>query len=124
MKKVNSKGFILAETLVVTVFVMIMFIFMYRNAVPLTAEYKRRENYDDVETVYAANEIKKLVMMDPAFSSWANEVKTNYYKDISNCSNYSTDDLRILCGVLKQKLGMDTGDKKDYILLITNEYKT
>lgn len=121
MEKINSKGFILAETLVVTVFVMIMFIFMYRNAVPLSAEYKRRENYDDIETVYAANEIKKLVMMDPAFDSWAAEVKTNYYKDISNCSNYSTDDLRILCGVLKQKLGMDTGSKKDYILLITND---
>lgn len=121
MEKINSKGFILAETLVVTVFVMIMFIFMYRNAVPLSAEYKRRENYDDIETVYAANEIKKLVMMDPAFDSWAAEVETNYYKDISNCSNYSTDDLRILCGVLKQKLGMDTGSKKDYILLITND---
>ncbi len=121
MKNSNNNGFILAETLVVTVFVMIMFMFLYRNSLPLVGEYERRKNYDDIETVYAANEIKKLILMDPAFDSWANTVKNDYYKDLSDCSNYSTDDLRIMCGVLKQKLGMDTGSKKDYILLVTND---
>lgn len=121
MKSINNKGFILAETLVVTVFVMIMFMFLYRNSLPLVGEYERRENYDDLETVYAANEIKKLVMMDPAFDTWASTVKTDYYKDLSDCTTFSTDDLRILCGTLKQKLGMDVGSKKDYILLVTND---
>ena len=47
MKKLNRKGFVLAETLVVTVFLMIIFTMIYQNFVPLMGEYERRENYDN-----------------------------------------------------------------------------
>ena len=38
MKKINNKGFVLAETLVVTVFLMILFTMIYSNFYPLIGE--------------------------------------------------------------------------------------
>ena len=54
MKKINNKGFVLAETLVVTVFLMILFTMIYSNFYPLIGEYEKRENYDDVDGKYVA----------------------------------------------------------------------
>ena len=61
MKKINNKGFVLAETLVVTVFLMILFTMIYSNFYPLIGEYEKRENYDDVDGKYVAYWMKKLV---------------------------------------------------------------
>ena len=61
MKKMNNKGFVLAETLVVTVFLMVLFTMIYQNFYPLIGEYEKRENYDDVDGKYVAYWIKRLV---------------------------------------------------------------
>ena len=61
MKKINEKGFILAETLIVSVFLMIIFAMIYSNFYPLIGEYEKRENYDDVDGKYTAYWIKKMV---------------------------------------------------------------
>lgn len=61
MKKINKKGFILAETLVVTVFLMVIFSMLYSNFYPLIGEYEKREAYDDVDGKYAVYWIKKLI---------------------------------------------------------------
>lgn len=61
MKKLNNKGFILAETLVVSVFLMVLFTMVYSNFYPLIGEYEKRENYDDVDGKYTAYWVKKLV---------------------------------------------------------------
>ena len=53
MKK-NNKGFVLVETLVVTVFVMAVFSVIYISFYPLAGEYERRESYDDVDSKYGA----------------------------------------------------------------------
>lgn len=61
MKKINNRGFILAETLIVSVFVMLLFTMIYNNFFPLIGEYEKRENYDDVDGKYTAYWIKKLI---------------------------------------------------------------
>ena len=61
MKKLNNSGFILAETLVVTVFLMVIFTMLYTNYYPLIGEYQKRENYDDVDGKYVAYWMKKLI---------------------------------------------------------------
>ena len=61
MKKINSNGFVLAETLVVTVFLMVLFSMIYSNFYPLIGEYEKRETYDDVDSKYAAYWIKKII---------------------------------------------------------------
>ena len=50
MKKLNSKGFVMTETLVVAVFIMGIFGIMYNNYYPLIGEYERREAFDDVDS--------------------------------------------------------------------------
>ena len=61
MKKLNKKGVILVETLVVTVFVMTLFMFVYQNTVPNLGAYEKLMYYDDIDSVYASNLIKQLI---------------------------------------------------------------
>lgn len=61
MKKINNKGFALVETLIVTAFVVGIFSVMYANFYPMMGEYEKRENYDDISSIYKANLFKKLI---------------------------------------------------------------
>lgn len=61
MKKFDNKGFALVETLIVSVFVVSLFLIVFNNFYPLMSEYEKREVYDDVDGVYAAYWVKRLV---------------------------------------------------------------
>ena len=61
MKKINQKGFVLAETLVVAVFLMAIFTLIFTNFYPLMGEYEKRETYDDVDGKYAVYWLKRLI---------------------------------------------------------------
>ena len=61
MKKINNKGFVLAETLVVTVFLMVLFTMIYSNFYPLIGEYEKRENYDDVDGKKITNDLEESI---------------------------------------------------------------
>lgn len=114
MNILSNKGFLLVETLVVTVFVMTMFIFLYRNSIPMVGEYERREVYDDIDSIYAANEVKKLVTRDANFPNFISSLETTYYKDITSCSLYADPNY---CNVLKTALGINDVNK-DKILIV------
>ena len=62
MKLLNKKGFILVETLIVTLFVLTLFILVYQNLVPSLGEYERMSSYDDVDSVYANNLFKHSLL--------------------------------------------------------------
>ncbi|NLA33399.1 MAG: hypothetical protein GX861_00825 [Tenericutes bacterium] len=59
MKKNTNKGFIIVETLVVSAFVLGIFTFIYVNVIPLIGLYEKRNTYDDIESVYNINTIRK-----------------------------------------------------------------
>jgi len=61
MKKLDNKGFVLAETLVVAVFLVAVFSIIYNNMYPLIGEYERREVYDDLDSKYAVYWLKSMV---------------------------------------------------------------
>lgn len=61
MKKINQKGFVLAETLVVAVFLMAIFTLIFTNFYPLIGEYEKRESYDDVDGKYAVYWLKRMI---------------------------------------------------------------
>ena len=48
MKKMNKKGFLLAEAIVVGVFVLSLFTFLFVNVVPLVGQYEAMEKYDTI----------------------------------------------------------------------------
>ena len=58
--KLNKKGFVLAETLVVAVFMATIFTIIYVNFYPLIGEYEKRENYDDLDSKYDIYRLKRL----------------------------------------------------------------
>lgn len=104
MKTNRQNGFLLVETLIVTVFVMTLFLFIYRNVVPLIGEYTRRENYDDIDSVYAASLIRNLILSDGNYDSLVAGIDNEHpYKDISDCNLYQQ---KNLCNALKEQLNI------------------
>ena len=62
MSNINKKGFVLIETLVVTVFVVTLFLLVYRVTMPSIGEYEQLDKYDDVDSIYYANVIKRMLL--------------------------------------------------------------
>ncbi len=78
--KLNKKGFVLAETLVVAVFMATIFTIIYVNFYPLIGEYERRENYDDLDSKYDIYWFKRLVQNKQALPTniWQNYTGQEY----------------------------------------------
>ena len=74
MKKNFNKGFVLAETLVVTVFLLAIFAMIYSDYFPLIGEFEKREVYDDVDSKYGVFWIKRLIE-DPSYNIKPGQIK-------------------------------------------------
>lgn len=102
MKK-NNKGFVLVETLVVTVFVMAVFSVIYVNFYPLIGEYERREVYDDVDSVYGAFWMKRFIQgSDYSITKFQADVTGPLKYHIFSCSELTSN--QGLCENLRKKL--------------------
>ena len=55
--KLNNKGFVLVETLVVSVFIATILAVLYNNFYPLVGEYEKREVFDDIDDGFFVNAI-------------------------------------------------------------------
>jgi len=89
MKKLNMRGFVLLETLVVAVFVMAIFTFFFMNVVPLTGEYERRSKYDDIDSKYAAHLLRKLILLDNNRDTILNSVTTSNPYRLITCNDFA-----------------------------------
>ena len=110
MKKLNSKGFVMTETLVVAVFIMGIFGIMYNNYYPLIGEYERREVFDDVDSKYGAFWIKRFIQHSSYNLSAAqkNTINNNGYV-LFSCNNINNDYRKTMCNKLLKEL-----EVKDY----------
>lgn len=110
MKKLNSKGFVMTETLVVAVFIMGIFGIMYNNYYPLIGEYERREVFDDVDSKYGAFWIKRFIQHSSYNLSAAekNTINSNGYV-LFSCNNINNDYRKTMCNKLLKEL-----EVKDY----------
>lgn len=116
MKMLNKKGFVLVETLIVTAFVVTLFIIVYQNIIPYVGEYEKMDSYDDVDSVYASNLMKNLILKEANLEYIDDYLNSHTYIDITDCSNTSIYKDLNYCSKLKNALSI-TND--DYIL-ITN----
>lgn len=64
MKKLNQKAFLMAETIIVAVFIMTLFTFIYANIIPLISRYESVDKYDDATSVFDANNIRNMIFLD------------------------------------------------------------
>lgn len=103
MKLTNKKAFMLMESLIVATFIMTIFTFIYKNAVPLLGEYTRRASYDDIDSVYAASLFRNVLLRDNNLESLTAGILEGdiSYRDITDCSLWYQSDL---CNTLKQQL--------------------
>ncbi len=86
MKSLGNKGFVLVETLIVSLFIMGIFTFIYTNLFPLIGEYERRENYDDISTKYTAHHYRMMILQDENYHS-ITDLNGAPYKDLTgSCS--------------------------------------
>ena len=111
MKKVNKKGFVLVETLVVTVFVVTLFIFVYRATLPSIGEYEQHNYYDDIDSVYYSNLFKQMITRYANIDYIDTYLTTNTYMDVSDCTDtnlYSNNDY---CQLIKNKISVGNDDK-------------
>ena len=103
MKKriTNTKAFAMAELLVVSVIILVLFSVLFSNYLPLVAQYENRINYNDVTAQYASFYVRKIykdAMDDINVKNQIDEkIKNGYYnvysstdniKDYSFISNY------------------------------------
>lgn len=63
-KRLDEKGFALAETLVCALFVAAIFLIIFENYLPLMAKYNRTEKYDDLDSKYIAFYIRTFIETD------------------------------------------------------------
>ncbi len=67
--KKNKRGFVLVETLVVSVFIMGIFTYLYTQVIPLSGEFEKRQSYDDLDTTYVLFQTRKL-LKQANFTAW------------------------------------------------------
>lgn len=113
MKKINSSGFVLAETLIVTVFLMVIFSMIYSSYFPLVGEYEKRENYDNVDGKYAVYWLKRMIE-DPSYnipSSKSNYIKNNGYIRFECSDIVEDEEKRSFCINMVKNLQVSNCDK-------------
>ena len=110
MKLLNKKGFILVETLIVTLFVLTLFILVYQNLVPSLGEYERMSSYDDVDSVYAINLFKQSLLRYGNMDYITSYLTNHTYLDISNCNDQKIYKNSNYCDKLKKTLSISDND--------------
>lgn len=89
MKK-NNNGFMLAETLIVTVFVAGVLIYLYMQFTNLSNAYDESYIYNSVEGLYALEDVKEYIEKDSQFTKYLLEnIETQKYIDITDCSVFT-----------------------------------
>lgn len=128
-KKLNNGGFVLVETLVVSVFVMTIFSILYNNFFPLIGEYEKREVYDEVDAKYATYWFKRLIQ-DPDVKFTADNIaalapggsSAGYFKFDCDYLSASEEKMKV-CKRLVNTSQVRVTDDKPHIYITTYNLK-
>ncbi len=99
-KKFNNYGYMLIETLLVSIFIVSIFTLLYTNIFPLVGEYDRYKDYNTVEATYISHWMRKFAskgLEDTMYDT----AKTMGYVDISDCNLYTSHDMKFWCSGFK-----------------------
>lgn len=109
----NKNGFVMTETLIVTVFLITIFTFVYVSIVPLMGKYDDLSYRNaDIDIVYKLHNIRKLINKD----SHKNNIILFDFKRIT-CSDLDDENL---CDELMSMLELRTDNVDNYILVFTS----
>ncbi len=85
MKKMSNKGFMLAETLIVSTFIMVILLFLYIQFNRVWDSYDETFTYDTVNSIYSATNIRDYVMTD-GYATLVNKLGSKTHIDITKCN--------------------------------------
>ena len=86
MKK-NNKGFVLAEAIIVSVFVLGMFTYLAMNVIPLISRYERVVNYDNPQEIYLANTLYEEMLDVEGTNNIKNDINLSVLLEEDDVSN-------------------------------------
>lgn len=114
MKKNKNKGFMLAETLVVTTFVAGILLFTTIQFINLSNGYNENYKYNTVEAMYALNTVKNYILDDSkALDFINNNVTSTNYVNLKSCDMFISE---IRCQKLLELEGISE------IIIATNKF--
>ena len=114
MKKNKNKGFMLAETLVVTTFVAGILLFTTIQFINLSNGYNENYKYNTVEAMYALNTVKNYILDDSkALDFINNNVTSTNYVNLKSCDMFTSE---IRCQKLLELEGISE------IIIATNKF--
>ena len=120
--KLNNKGFVLVETLVVSVFIASIFAILYNNFYPLVGEYEKREVYDDIDGKYATYWIKRIIQHEStdlgSDCTLENLSQPKYYCEF-NCDMVGSESMKAMCEQLIEKAQVRVENNKPRIYITT-----
>lgn len=92
MKKINNKGFVLIETIIVSAFVAGILIFTFIQFTSLTSSYSDSFKYNTVEDLYAVENIKNYFLSDSSALTLLNDsINPDRVKDITDCGIFTNE---------------------------------
>lgn len=86
MKK-NNKGFVLAEAIIVSVFVLGMFTYLAMNVIPLISRYERVVNYDNPQEIYLANTLYEEMVELETSNNVQGSITMNINNNVLKCND-------------------------------------
>lgn len=86
MKK-NNKGFVLAEAIIVSVFVLGMFTYLAMNVIPLISRYERVVNYDNPQEIYLANTLYEEMVELETSNNVQNGITMSINNNVLKCND-------------------------------------
>lgn len=86
MKK-NNKGFVLAEAIIVSVFVLGMFTYLAMNVIPLISRYERVVNYDNPQEIYLANTLYEEMVELETSNNVQKRITMSINNDVLKCND-------------------------------------
>ena len=98
MKKVNNTGFMLIETLIVTMIVASVLIYLYIQFTNLNRNYNQSFEYNTVEGLYALEDVKDFMSEDSAIMDYILNNMNIGYIDITDCTGFSDTSCPTLLG--------------------------
>ncbi len=85
MKKVNNKGFMLVETLIVATLIISILIYLFIQFQTVSRSYNASFTYNTVDAVYGVSNIRNYILSD-GYENLVAGISNNKYIDITNCN--------------------------------------
>lgn len=125
MQKKTDRGFVLAETLIVTTFVSGVLIFLFIQFTKLSENYSQSYSYNTVDSLYATKHIRDYIVSDStAYEAIKKRINDDLYMDITSCNVFQEREYcKMLLKLEKAKKVLITNNNFDKVIFYNYDEK-